>query len=106
MKEYIQVFSTTRKKADAEKIAQTLVQERLAGCVQVVGTVSSTYWWKNKIERAKEWLCIIKSEKRLYRELEKTIKKMHPYKTPEITAMPIIAGSEEYLQWLDRELKE
>jgi periplasmic divalent cation tolerance protein len=105
MKEYIQVFTTTEKKEDAEKIAQTLVKERLAGCVQIIGTISSVYRWKNKIEKAEEWLCLIKSEKRLYAELEKTIKGMHQYETPEITSLPIVAGSKEYLQWLDKELK-
>jgi periplasmic divalent cation tolerance protein len=105
MKEYIQVFTTTEKKEDAEKIAQTLVKERLAGCVQIIGTISSVCRWKNKIKKAEEWLCLIKSEKRLYAELEKTIKGMHPYETPEITSLPIVAGSKEYLQWLDKELR-
>jgi periplasmic divalent cation tolerance protein len=54
MKEYIQIFTTTEKKEDAEKIAQTLVKERLAGCVQIIGTISSVYRWKNKIEKAEE----------------------------------------------------
>jgi len=105
MKEYIEVFTTTEKKKDAEKIAQTLVQKRLAGCVQVIGQISSIYWWKNRVEKAKEWLCLIKSEKRLYVELEKAIKTVHPYGTPEITAVPIVLGSKEYLEWLDKELK-
>jgi len=106
MEEYIQVFTTTEKREDAEKIAQTLVRERLAGCVQIIGKISSMYWWKNKVEKAEEWLCLIKSEKRLYSELEKAIKGMHPYETPEITAITIVAGSKEYLGWLDKELRE
>jgi periplasmic divalent cation tolerance protein len=106
MKEYIQVFTTTTKKEDAEKVARILVEKRLAGCVQTVGPIQSTYWWKDKIETAEEWLCLIKSEKRLYKELEKTIKDIHPYKTPEITATPLIQGSKEYLEWLDQELRK
>ena len=106
MEEYIQVFTATEKREDAEKIAQTLVRERLAGCVQIIGKISSMYWWKNKVEKAEEWLCLIKSEKRLYSELEKAIKGMHPYETPEITAITIVAGSKEYLGWLDKELRE
>ena len=106
MKEYIQILTTTEKREDAQKIAQILVQKRLAGCVQVIGSISSTYWWKNRIETAEEWLCLIKSEKGLYEELEKTIKEIHPYETPEITAVPIVAGSKEYLGWLDQELKK
>jgi periplasmic divalent cation tolerance protein len=106
MKEYIQVFTTTEKKEDAERIAQVLVNKKLAGCVQIIGTTLSIYRWKNKVVEAKEWLCLIKSEKRLYLKLEKTIKQMHPYETPEITAVPIVAGSKEYLGWLDAEIKE
>lgn len=106
MKEYIQVLTTTQKREDAERIARTLVQKRLAACVQVLGTISSTYWWKDKIEEAEEWLCIIKSEKHLYEELERTIKGIHPYETPEITAVSIVTGSREYLGWLHQELQK
>lgn len=106
MKEYIQILTTTEKREDAQKIAQILVQKRLAGCVQVIGSISSTYWWKNRIETAEEWLCLIKSERGLYEELERTIKEIHPYETPEITVVPIVSGSKEYLGWLDQELKE
>jgi periplasmic divalent cation tolerance protein len=106
MKEHIQVFTTTGKKEDADRIAQTLTQKRLAGCVQIIGGVRSTYRWKGKIEETEEWLCLIKSEKSLYKDLEKAIKEMHPYETPEIIAVPIVAGSKEYLGWLDLELKQ
>jgi periplasmic divalent cation tolerance protein len=104
MRHYLQVFTTTEKREDAEKIAQTLVQKKLAACVQVIGTISSTYRWKGKVEKAHEWLCLIKSEKSLYEELERTIKEAHPYEIPEIIALPIVAGSREYLGWLDQEL--
>jgi len=104
MEEYIEVFTTTEKKEDAQKIAGALVQQRLAGCVQVVGPIVSTYWWKGNMETAEEWLCLIKSKKAIYEKLEKTIKEIHPYETPEIIAVPIVAGSEDYLQWLHTEL--
>jgi len=106
LKEHIQIFTTTGRREDAEKITQTLVQKRLAGCVQIIGPISSTFWWKSRIETAEEWLCLIKSEKGLFKELEKTVKETHPYHTPEITVVPIVAGSKEYLLWLDQELKE
>ncbi|MGD0977908.1 MAG: divalent-cation tolerance protein CutA [Candidatus Bathyarchaeia archaeon] len=92
MKQYVHIFTTTRKREDAEKVARTLVEKRLAGCVQIIGPIQSMYWWKNRKETAEEWLCLIKSEKSLYKELEKTIKETHPYKTPEITAVPIVAA--------------
>lgn len=95
---YLQILTTVGKREDAEKIAQTLFQRKLAGCVQIIGTISSIYWWKSKIEKAEEWLCLIKSEKALYHEVEDAIKKIHPYETPEIIAIPIVAGSKEYFR--------
>lgn len=105
MGEYIQVFTSIGKKKDAEKIASILVEGRLAACVQILGPAISTFWWNGSIEIEKEWLCLIKSDKRLYSKLEKTIRKMHSYETPEIIATPIIEGSKDYLQWLGNELK-
>ena len=105
MENYIEVFTTTEKKEDAEKIAKVLVEKRLAGCVQIVGPISSTYWWKNNIETESEWLCLIKSKKNAFKELETSIKQVHPYETPQIIALPVVAGSKEYLKWLDEEIK-
>jgi periplasmic divalent cation tolerance protein len=103
---YLQVSTTIGKREDAERIAEILVQERLAGCVQIIGPISSTYWWKSKVEKAEEWLCLIKSEEELYHEVEETIKKNHPYETPEIIAVSIVAGSKEYLRWIGQELRK
>jgi periplasmic divalent cation tolerance protein len=104
--EYIQIFTTIENKEDAEKIAKSLIEKRLAGCIQIIGPISSIYWWKNKIETSQEWLCIIKSKKKLYEEIEKSIKEIHPYEIPEIIAIQIISGSKDYLKWLDNELKK
>ena len=106
MEEYLQVVTAIEKREDAEKIAKTLVEKRLAACVQIVGPIVSTYWWKDNIETAEEWLCIIKSMKDLYEELEKSIKEIHPYETPEIFALPVVAGSKDYLKWLSNEVKK
>ena len=106
MEEYIQVITTTEKKEDAERIAKTLVEKRLAACIQVVGPIKSIYQWKGNLETSEEWLCLIKSKKTIYFELEKFIKEMHPYETPEIIAMPIIEGSKDYMNWLDNELRK
>jgi len=106
MEEYIQVVTAIEKREDAEKIAKALVEKRLAACVQILGPIVSTYWWKGTIERAEEWLCIIKSKKKLYEELEKSIKEIHPYETPEIFALPVVAGSKEYMKWLSNEVKK
>ena len=105
MTAYIQVFTTTDKKEDADKIAKEVVEKRLAACAQVIGPITSTYWWKDNIERAEEWLCLMKSRNDLYEELEKAIIGVHSYEVPEILAVPIVAGIQGYLEWLDKELR-
>jgi periplasmic divalent cation tolerance protein len=104
LNEYIQVLTTTETKETSEKIAETLVDKRMAGCVQIIGPITSIYRWKGKIEKAKERLCQIKTKRELYSEVEETILQMHTYEMPEIVSIPIIAGSKKYLQWLNSEL--
>ena len=104
MTEYIQIFTTTENKKDAEKIAKEVVEKRLAACAQVLGPIESTYWWEGEVEKTKEWLCIMKSRNDLYGELEKAIKGIHPYDVPEILAIPVISGNPGYLQWVDKEV--
>jgi len=106
MEEYIQVVTAIEKREDAEKIAKALVEKRLAACVQILGPIVSTYWWKDNIETAEEWLCVIKSKKDVYEELEKSIKEIHPYETPEIFALPVVAGRKDYLKCLSNEVKK
>jgi len=101
MKSYIQVFTTTETKEEAEKIAQYLAEQKLAACVQITGPIASTYRWKGKVETAQEWLCLIKTREDLYDKVEKAIKELHSYETPEIIAVPIVKGTSEYLSWLD-----
>ena len=104
MTNYIQVTTTAETKADAQAIANAVVEKRLAGCAQVVGPITSTYWWQEKIETTEEWLCVIKSRQDLYERLEKAIQKVHPYEVPEVLATPVTEGSKRYLEWLDDEL--
>ena len=106
METHLQVVTTTENKEDAEKIAKVLVEKRLAACAQLVGPIVSTYWWKGAIENAEEWLCYMKTHKSLYDELEKALKAIHPYETPEIVAVPIVCGSSDYLEWLNTEVKK
>ena len=104
MKSYIQIMTATETKEEAEKIAQYLVEQKLAACVQITGSIESTYRWKGKVETANEWLCLIKTRKDFYNKVEATIKKLHSYETPEIVALQITKGSKEYLRWLDETL--
>ncbi len=106
MGKFIQVLTTAGTKEDAQKIAQSVVEKRLAGCAQVIGPITSTYRWEGKLETAEEWLCIIKSRKDLYKELEKAIQQIHPYKVPEILAVPVVEGSQSYMEWLDGGLRK
>jgi len=106
MTNYIQVFTTATTKSDAQAIATTVVGKRLAACAQVIGPITSTYWWQGKIETAEEWLCVMKSRQDLYEELEKAIRQVHPYEVPEILAVPVVQGSQDYLEWMDRELAQ
>ena len=104
MTEYIQVYTTTENKDDAGMIAETVVKKRLAACAQVVGPITSTYWWEGAIEEAKEWFCIMKSRKDLYDKLEEAILDVHSYDVPEIVAVLIVSGNQSYLRWLDKEV--
>ena len=104
MTEHIQIYTTTENKDDAGMIAQTVVKKKLAACAQVVGPITSTYWWEGAIEEAEEWFCIMKSRKDLYDKLEQAILDVHSYEVPEIVAVPIVSGSQSYLRWLDKEV--
>ena len=101
MLNFIQISTTTETKKEAEKISQKILEKRLAACVQIIGPIESSFWWKNKIEQSEEWLCLIKTHKKFFDEIENLISAIHSYETPEIIATPIIAGSKEYLDWID-----
>lgn len=103
MTSYIQVVTTTDKREDAHRIARHLIEKRLAACVQLVGPIRSLYRWKGNIEEADEWQCYIKTRADLWPTVEREIKLLHPYETPEIMALPILAGSPDYLNWIDDE---
>ncbi|WP_294533992.1 divalent-cation tolerance protein CutA [uncultured Rhodoblastus sp.] len=93
------VTTTTDRESVAEKIAQALLEKRLAACVQV-HQVNSRYVWKGAIERADEWSLSIKARAADFDEIAATIRALHTYETPEIIALPILAGDAAYLEWL------
>ncbi len=105
MREFIQIITTVDSKNKAKEIAYKLVKEGYAACVQVLGPGESIYRWKGKVEEAKEWLLFIKTTSERYKGLETFIKRLHPYEVPEIVALPIIDGSDDYLKWIADELK-
>jgi periplasmic divalent cation tolerance protein len=101
MSEFLQIMTTTDTKEMAKKIAETLVEKKLAACVQISGPITSTYEWKGNIENEEEWYCVIKTRKRLYQKVEESIKTLHSYDVPEIIALPIVEGNQAYLDWID-----
>ncbi len=103
--DFIQVFVTIDDEDDAEEIAGSLVSKKLAACVQITSPIESTYTWKGEAERSKEWMLMIKSKASLFDELEKEVKQLHPYETPEIITHKILMGNEDYLEWMDKNLK-
>lgn len=99
----IQIQTTTATKDEAEKIADVLLEAKVAACVQIVGPIRSEYRWKGKVEAADEWLAFIKTRTELYARVEKAILEIHPYETPEIIAVPIERSSAGYMSWLNDE---
>lgn len=104
MTEYIVVLATVGSAGEGDKIARALVEERLAACVNRIKAIDSTYRWQGRVERAEEDLLIIKSRGDLFDRLKQRIEQLHSYSVPEIIALPIVAGSENYLRWLGDEL--
>ncbi|UCE95855.1 MAG: divalent-cation tolerance protein CutA [Candidatus Bathyarchaeota archaeon] len=100
MSESIQVITTTSTRKNAEKIANVLVKNRLAACVQLIDPMASIYRWDDKIRRSSEVLCLVKTRRDLYKAVELSIHNNHIYKTPEILAIPAIECSEDYWKWI------
>jgi periplasmic divalent cation tolerance protein len=102
MTDFIQVITTVDGKGAAEQIAEELVEQKLAACVQI-STCRSIYRWRGKVERTDEYCCVIKTRSSLFPELERVIRRIHPYDVPEIIATQVSHGNREYLEWLARE---
>lgn len=101
MSKHVQVLATAGSEEEASRIAEALVERRLAACVQVVGPVTSHYRWQGKIEEEGEWQCLAKTTPAAYPEVEAAIREVHSYDEPEIIATPIVAGSAGYLAWIE-----
>lgn len=103
MTEYIVVLITASKEEEAERIAKALVEDKLAGCVNILRDVRSIYRWKSNIEDEREVMMLVKTRRELLEGLMKKVKGLHSYSVPEIIALPVIQGSEDYLGWLKEE---
>ena len=104
MASYVIVFMTVPDEKEVTKIVRSLLKERLIACANIVGPVSSLFWWEGKIDKASEFLVIMKSRKDLFKKLSERVKELHSYEVPEVIALPVIEGLPSYLNWLGASL--
>ena len=102
----IVIFVTTSSEEEARKISGLLLGQRKAACVNVVPKVDSSFWWQGKLDSAQESLLIIKTRASLLPEIIALVKEVHSYEVPEVIALPIIGGNQDYLKWLDDEVQD
>ncbi len=100
------VLVTASSEEEAARIARVLVDDRLAACVNILPGIRSIYFWDNKVQDERESLMICKTRQPLFEKVMKRVKELHSYTVPEIIALPIAAGSAEYLRWVQETTKE
>ncbi len=105
MSEALVVLTTVEKQEDGVRLARLLLERKLAACAQVLAPMISIYRWRGEVEQSGEVLLLIKTTRAVYQELEEAIKQNHPYETPEVIALPVETGSNDYLSWLDSSIK-
>ena len=105
MTDKIVVLAMASSAEEAHRIARHLIEQRLAACVNIVPGVKSVYCWQGAIEESSETMLVIKSSRTLFDSLAEAIKSVHSYEVPEVIALPIVVGSEAYMNWLQAELE-
>jgi periplasmic divalent cation tolerance protein len=104
MTDKIVVLSTCASQQEAEKLARTLVEQRLAACVNVIPGVTSFYRWQGNLETSTEWLMLIKSSRERFEPLRLALEQAHSYDLPEVIALPVVEGAPNYLNWIELNL--
>jgi len=99
------IFITTGTDQEAHDIANLLLKERKAACVNILPRMSSLFWWQEKLDSAEESLLIVKTRASLLGEIVRLVREIHSYEVPEIIALPIIGGNPDYLEWIGKEVK-
>ncbi|MDR4497416.1 MAG: divalent-cation tolerance protein CutA [Candidatus Scalindua sp.] len=105
MANYMVVFITTSSIDEAKNLGRTLVEEKLVACSNILSPVHSIYQWKGELCEGEEALLVLKTKRELFRQIELRVRELHSYDVPEIIAMPIIEGSEDYLSWVESETR-
>ena len=105
MSDKVVILVTAASKEEGRRIAERLVEARLAACVNITAPIESVYRWEEKIAHDEEYQLIIKSTRELFPEIKEAIRQIHSYRTPEIVCLPIVEGSREYLQWLEESVR-
>jgi periplasmic divalent cation tolerance protein len=106
MTDKIVVLSTAGSPDEAHRLAMQLVEKRLAACVNILPAVRSVYRWKGAVEDGQEVMLLIKTRRPLLKNLEKELRAVHSYEVPEMVALPVVEGLEDYLNWIDMETME
>ncbi len=102
---YIVLFITTATAEEAQRISKVLLNQRKAACVNIVPRVSSLFWWQGKLDSAQESPLIVTTKASHLNEIVRLVKELHSYDVPEIIALPIVGGNQDYLEWIGKEVK-
>ena len=100
------ILITANDAEEAENIAEVLLGERLAACVNIIPNLTSSFWWEGRIETGQESLLIVKTKAAKLNEITQSVKAVHSNTIPELIALPIIGGNQDYLDWIDNEVSE
>jgi periplasmic divalent cation tolerance protein len=103
MTQTLEVHVTASSQEEAQEVVRAAVESRIAACAQISGPITSTYWWRGKLEHDEEYLVVMKTTEQRIDELVQVINAAHSYETPEIVAVPIVGGLGDYLAWIREE---
>jgi periplasmic divalent cation tolerance protein len=99
----LEVRVTASSREEADRICSAVVAERMSADAQKIGPIASTYWWDGEIQQAEEWLLLMKTTTERFEELARLVRDLHSYEVPQIVAVPLVAGTDDYLDWIRRE---
>jgi len=100
----VAIFITTAAGEEARTIANILLQQRKVACVNILPGVSSLFWWHGKIDSTEESLLVAKTTASHIDDVVRLVKESHSYDVPEVIALPIVGGNQDYLEWMDKEV--